>query len=97
VRVALTAAYGSAYCIVRLTRGPTSTSGSTGALPDVREGDENALLGVTKLPVVVLWAAEGVNVPGGGAPNPLGAGSEKAPYTSILGRPVWVVPDGVVV
>lgn len=53
---ARTAAYGSAYCIVLLTRGPISGSGKTGG----------ALLDRA-------------------FPNPLGAGSENAPYASILG------------
>jgi hypothetical protein len=52
---ACTAAYGSAYCIVLLTRGVAGSDGGGGYV---------------------------INMP----PNPLGAGSENAPYVSILGR-----------
>lgn len=62
---ALTAAYGSAYCIVLLTRGPKSGSGNMGG----------PALGA---------------LPGKVAPNPLGAGSENAPYASMLGLPAGI-------
>jgi hypothetical protein len=52
---ARTAAYGSAYCIVLLTRGVAGSDGGGAYVVDT-------------------------------PPNPLGAGSENAPYASILGR-----------
>ena len=55
---ARTAAYGSAYCIVRLTAG---------------------------------WAIP-PGLVGGALPNPLGAGSENAPYASMLGLPAATPP-----
>lgn len=86
--LALTAAYGSAYCIVLLTRGPRSGSGRNGAPPAPNDDDGGAALcGLGAGEDDWYCGCAGWEYPGYDVPNPVGAGSENAPYASILGRP----------